>query len=154
MTAVRTAQRTTARTASTAPARTPGRGPSARPRLTVAEAPRRRGGNRMLLVAGVLLFLLAVLTISVSQALQVQSQDRLDELQSQILVQQQIAERQRLELAELQSPVRIVDTATERLGMIPPSEIVYLRSEPGDDAMIAAPQDEPVDDAVSTGVDG
>jgi hypothetical protein len=92
-----------------------------------------------------------VLAISVSQALQVQTQDRLDELQGQIVVQQQLAEAQRLELAELQSPVRIVDTATDRLGMLPPDEIVYLRSDPDDDNLIAMPRAEAGDTPVVPG---
>jgi len=152
MTAVRTAQRTASRGQAAAPARAPGSQPSSARRLTVAQAPLPRFGNRLLLVAvGVLLFV-AVLAISISQALQVQTQDRLDELQGQIVVQQQLAEAQRLELAELQSPVRIVEAATERLGMVPPDEIVYLRSDPEDDSLIAVPTGEIADPLASAGV--
>ena len=145
MTAVRTSQRTAVRSASAAPNRLPGRTTPVRPQLAIAKAPRTRTTNWLIagLAGGVLL--VAVLAISVSQALQVQTQDRLDGLQTQIVVQQQLAEAQRLELAELQSPGRIVGTATGRLGMVPPSEIVYLRSDSGDDNLIAAGPDESVD---------
>jgi cell division protein FtsL len=151
MTAVRTSQRTSIRGSSAAPSRAPGGRPSTTPRLTLAQVPVRRSGNRLLLVAAGVVLVVAVLAISVSQALQVQTQDRLDELQGQIVVQQQLAEAQRLELAELQSPERIVDTATERLGMLPPDEIVYLRSDPGDDSLIAMPQAEAGDTPVVPG---
>lgn len=154
MTAVRTSQRTAIRGASAAPSRVPGRRSSTTAQLTIAEVPRSKAGSRLVLVAAGLLFLLAVLAISVSQALQVQTQDRLDELQTQIVVQQQLAESQRLELAELQSPVRIVDTATERLGMVAPDEVVYLRSDPDDDNLIAIGGNEPVDTPMPAGVDG
>lgn len=156
MTAVRTPQRRPNR-GSSAPSRAPGGRSSTTPRLTIARVPVRRSGSRILLVAAGVVLLVAVLAISVSQALQVQTQDRLDELQGQILMQQQVAEAQRLELAELQSPLRIVDTATERLGMVPPDEIVYLRSDPDDDNLIAMPRadagDTPVPPGATPGAD-
>jgi cell division protein FtsL len=141
MTAVRTAQRTSARTAATAPIRPTGGRRSGSPRLTIATAPRRRGGNRLVVMAAAAVLMLAVIAISVSQALQVQAHDRRDDLQGQIVLQQQLAQAQRLELAELQSPVRIVDKATGQLGMIPPGEVVYLRSDPADDDLIATPNE-------------
>lgn len=113
------------------PATQPGR------RLTVARPPVATGRRRVAVVAALVVLLLAVLAVSASQALLVQSQDRLDDLQRQITVEQQVAERQRLELARLQAPTRIVGAATERLGMVAPSEIVYLRNEPSDDQVIA-----------------
>lgn len=148
MTAVRTPTRTTPRRAIGATAAP--RPAQRRPRLTVAEAPPAPQRWRALWIVGVLTFLVAVLVVMASQALLVQAQDRLDGLQQRLTEQEAIAERQQLQLAQLQSPERVVAAATERLGMVPPDDVVHLRSHPGDDAAITAPPvypapaDEPV----------
>lgn len=126
--------------AGVAPAVAPARPRSrdAERKLTVAPAPKVRSSrNRVLLALSLVVLFVAVLLTSASQALLVQSQDRLDRVQGSIAEQQAVAEQQRLRLAEAQAPSRIVAEATERLGMVPPSEVVYLRSDAGDDALIS-----------------
>lgn len=100
---------------------------------------------RGLWVVAVAAVLVAVLVVMASQALLVQGQDRLDELQRSLTEQEAIAERQQLQLAELQSPERVVAAATEQLGMVPPSDVVHLRSDPSDDATIAVAPEYPDD---------
>lgn len=123
-----------------------------RRRAANTEVPARsRGTTRLergvLLAAFALLATLVVVGISISQALLVQSQARLDSVQAEISRQETIAEKQRLELAELQSPARIVAAATDRLGMVAPGEVVFLRHDTNDDALIArsSPQADPSD---------
>jgi cell division protein FtsL len=55
-----------------------------------------------------------------------QGQFRLDRLQSQADQQQARYEQLRLQVAELESPERIVAVAQERLGMVPPAAVTYL----------------------------
>lgn len=135
MTAVRTPLRAPARRSS-APAAAPRR-TEGRPKLAVAPTPEALRPRRALWVVGVVALLVAVLVVMASQALLVQSQDRLDDLQRSMTEQEAIAERQQLQLAELQSPERVVAAATERLGMVPPTDVVHLRSDPTDDGAIA-----------------
>jgi cell division protein FtsL len=92
--------------------------------------------------------LLALVVVSVFgvvafQAIVVQDQYRLDELQSQILTEQDRAEVLRLEATQLRSPERIEREATERLGLVAPPEIVYLQHDDGDDARAAYDPAEP-----------
>jgi cell division protein FtsL len=103
-----------------------------------------------LLTGSLIVLFVAVLLASASQALLVQSQDRLDDVQGEIYRQQAIAEQQRLQLAELQSPSRIVAVATERLGMVAPDEVVYLHNGADDDALISR-VDEAVPEQVPAG---
>lgn len=149
MTAVRTPLRPTARRP--APAVGAPRGGGERTRLTVAAAPPASRRIRLLWVVAVAAVLVAVLVVMASQALLVQGQDRLDELQRSLTEQETIAERQQLQLAELQSPQRVVAAATERLGMVPPSDIVHLRSDPSDDGTIAVAPEYPVEPPSAAG---
>lgn len=114
---------------------------------------RSRGITRVergvMLAAVALAVTVVVVGISTSQALLVQSQARLDSVTAEIARQETIAEQQRLELAELQSPERIVAAATERLGMVAPGEVVFLRHDANDDVLIvrSLPQTDPSDSA-------
>lgn len=111
--------------------------PARRPGLRIAAVPGRRSLWRIFGTATLVLLFAAVLGVVVFQTLLVQTQSRLDELDAQMAVQEQLADQHRLELAELEAPGRIVQVATERLGMVPPSEVLYLPHEPGDDAAAA-----------------
>lgn len=99
------------------------------PRLRVAAVrPARRS---LLSTAGpVLLGLLfvAVLGVVVFQALLVQTQSRLDDLDDRIAAEQQRADDLRVELAARQSPERIVAEAHD-LGFVAPEEILYLQHD-------------------------
>ena len=55
-----------------------------------------------------------------------QGQFRLDALRKEAAAQQDRYERLRLQVAELESPGRIVAAAQERLGMVPPPGVTYL----------------------------
>lgn len=83
------------------------------------------------------LVLASVFGVVAFQALLVQSQYRLDEVQDQIAVQEERTEILRLQVTELRSPERIASEATERLGLVEPPEIVYLQHDAGDDAAAA-----------------
>jgi len=123
------------------------RGVVARLRTTVTRPADRPARN---LVGTVLLGLLfvAVFGIVVFQALLIQTQARLDDLDDQIVFQQERSDALRVELAQRQSPDRIVTAASERLGMIAPSEVLYLQNDPEDDAAAAL---EPSGDTGPTG---
>ena len=101
------------------------------PRLRIASSqPQRRSTLR---VAGPILMGLlfaCVLGIAVFQALLVQTQSRIDELEDATIAEEARSERLRVELAALESPSRIVAEAQERLGMIPPEEVLYLQHDP------------------------
>ena len=125
--------------------------PPHRPQLQVAEASSRRAVGRVAVVLGSIAVISAVMLVLVLQTFVVQSQDRLDDLQRQITEQEVLANRQALQLAELQSPTRIADAATERLGMVAPSEVVYLRHDPSDDAALTVPLPVPATDGPDTG---
>ena len=81
-----------------------------------------------------------------------QQQLRLDRLETRVAEQRARYDRQRLQVAGLESPERIVARAQERIGMVPAPEVVSLspsgvrsegppadRPDPGTDA---APEDE------------
>jgi cell division protein FtsL len=56
----------------------------------------------------------------------VQNQQRLDRIDAQVREQQAVYQRNRLEVAQLEAPSRIVDAATQRLHMVPPPGTSYL----------------------------
>ena len=77
----------------------------------------------MLLVAGVVAGLFALVA---SHVVLTQGQFRLDRLRSRATAEEARYQRLRLQVAELESPSRIVATAQERLGMVPPPSVTYL----------------------------
>jgi cell division protein FtsL len=111
----------------------PGRGkePERRPPLRIVRAGElsaraRRRRNRLvvgtagaLVVAG--LFALVAFHVMVTQA-----QFRLDKMDRRAADQQARYQRLRLQVAQLESPDRIVAAAQERLGMVPPPGVTYL----------------------------
>ncbi len=108
-----------------------------RPALRVVEPARRRRRNWQVgTVAGALLFV-ALFAIAGVQTLIVQQGRHIDDLNGRISSAEDDAERLKIELAELQSPQRIVDEAKNRLGMIEAPSPVYLRPTPIDDAKAA-----------------
>lgn len=145
MTATSTGRLTRAAVATAAPAPAPARrGPARRETpLRVAPKPGRRSLLSLLGTTALGLLFLAVLGIVVFQTLLVQTQSRLDELNGRIEAQEQLADQHRLQLAELEAPGRIVDEATQRLGMVEPSEVLYLRHEPADDEAARLAPEEP-----------
>lgn len=92
--------------------------------------PARPGlGLRLSPRAGVVLTVLAfvaLFAVAVSHALLIENQATVDELDKDVAAAQARYEELRLEVAELQSPERIRTEATERLGMVPAGETVWL----------------------------
>ena len=98
------------------PDRTARRGEAERPALeVVAPAARRRRSWQVGTVAGGLLFL-AMFVIVGAQTLIVQQQRHIDDVNGRIAAAEDQAERLEIDLAELQSPERIVNEARDRLG--------------------------------------
>ena len=123
-----------------APASRPGRSrprhapagkPEAKPRLEVVDAgprsaPSGRRRVRLLTWTGVVVVAAALLAVVASQAALAQGQFRLQRLQARAAAEQDRYERLRLQVAELESPSRVVAVAQERLGMVPPPDVTYL----------------------------
>jgi hypothetical protein len=112
----------------------------ARPELRVVDedARRRRSRWRRLgLLASVVAFVGVLAAVSL-HVFVVQSQFELEELQGQVAQEQSSYERNRLAVAELASPDRIV-AAANALGMVEPEEVTYLAADdPAADAAAAA----------------
>jgi len=125
-----------------APARSGGRLAPARPatspsedggrHLRVVDARRRRPRRkqqarlRLLAVGACLVVCGSLFGLVGAHALLVSGQSRLDGLQDVVADEQARYQRLRLEVAELESPARVMAAAQERLGMVPPPEITYL----------------------------
>ena len=128
-----TATRTAARTAEGAPTRRPAR-PARAPHLRVVprdyrslEARQRRArrlGTLAVVLVGVMVFGLVVAHVALGQG-----QLRLDRLTARAAADEARNERLQLEVAQLESPERIVAAAQERLGMVPPPGVTYLSAE-------------------------
>jgi cell division protein FtsL len=89
--------------------------------------PRVRRRRARLFVAGLsVLFALGLLGIVSLHVVLTQGQFRLDRLQARATEQQARYEQLRLQVAELESPERIVAVAQERLGMVSPGAVTYL----------------------------
>jgi cell division protein FtsL len=81
-------------------------------------------------VLTVLLFV-ALFGVAVSHALLIESQVHLDQLDEQVAAEQTRYERLRHDVSELESPDRIVGEASDRLGMVPADELVWLAPDEG-----------------------
>ena len=88
-----------------------------------AVARRRR---RLLLAAAALLACASLFALAAFQAVLVSNQAELDRLAGRAEEEQARFQRLRLEVAQLESPERIVAVAQERLGMVPPAGVTYL----------------------------
>jgi cell division protein FtsL len=98
-----------------------------RPQLRVVEQPERRRsslGVITVLVVGAVFALLFGLVVFHTMLLQ--NQQRLDHVSKQVSEQQARYQSLRLQVAQLESPQRIIDEATHKLGMVPPDGTTYL----------------------------
>ena len=111
-------------TATPAPAARP-RPQQPRLRVVAGGASRRRNVTRAVAVMSVIT-VVALFGIVVFHVLLNQGQMQLDRLQSRSTSERARTERLRLDLAELQSPARVVAAARDRLGMVPPASVGYL----------------------------
>jgi cell division protein FtsL len=123
-----------------------------RPDLRVVP-PRRPTGAivaaSLVLVFGVLLATAALNTVLVS------GQRDLDRIESQIREGEQRNQALTLQVAELESPERIVEAA-EAQGMVEPDEVIWLTPRPdgGSDAMTAPADPAATDDGLDERADG
>jgi len=102
--------------------------PPAPPRLEVVAAGERspRARRRVLMALSVVAASAIFFGLAALHVLLAEGQFHLQKLQSQAGDAQAQYVRLRLEVAQLQSPERIVADAQERLGMVPPSALTYL----------------------------
>jgi cell division protein FtsL len=125
-----------------------------RPELRVVDedARRRRSRWRRLGLLASLVAFVGVLAAVSLHVFVVQSQFELEELQGQVAEEQSSYERNRLAVAELASPDRIV-AAAEALGMVEPDEVTYLTADDpvadGAATQAAGAPTAPVDGAVA-----
>jgi cell division protein FtsL len=88
----------------------------------------------VLLTAGLFALLFAV---AIAHTVLVQGQIRLDAIDANLATEQARYQELRMEVAEMESPARVVDAA-QQLGMVTPDDLVYLQPEAddvvGDDA--------------------
>jgi cell division protein FtsL len=101
-----------------------------RPELRVVDedARRRRSRWRRLGLLASLVAFVGVLAAVSLHVFVVQSQFELEDLQGQVAQEQSSYERNRLAVAELSSPDRIVAAAVA-LGMVEPEEVTYLAAD-------------------------
>jgi cell division protein FtsL len=93
---------------------------------TLTAAGRRRRTRRFAIVmSGIVVA--AVFGVVAAHVVLTQRQFRLEKLEQQASAAQQQYERLRLEVAQLESPERVV-AAAQQLGMVPPATITYLAS--------------------------
>jgi cell division protein FtsL len=113
--------------------------------------PRRRPGLGLRLsprtgvVLTVLLFV-ALFGVAVSHALLIEGQAKVDDLDQQVAAEQARYEELRRDVAELESPQRILGEATGKLGMVPTVNPVWLSPDepaPTDDLPNDPPPESP-----------
>lgn len=145
MTAPLSNRQASASPASTAPHPRPASAPNAAPPplRVVRPAPRRRPRRARVVTALVAVaVLVGLFGLVASHVMLTQGQFRLDGLRARAATEQARYERLRLKVAELESPSRIVATAQERLGMVPPPSVTYLSPT----GAVSAPAEESDDD--------
>ena len=91
----------------------------------VVRAARQRRRRRLLAVAAVSAGL-AFVALAAAHAHLVTNQDHIDELRRQVEEAQVRHQELRLQVASLEAPSRIVEVATERLGMVPAETVTPL----------------------------
>lgn len=126
----------------------PGAAPERRPSLRVVDETRLRAAARqrrmrvLMIVAGIVT-VVSIFALASFHAMLLANQGRLDQLHREVAAERAEYEALRQEVAELESPDRIV-TAAEELGMVPPDEITWLvptvAPETGGDVDPEAPQ--------------
>lgn len=97
--------------------------------LQVVDEPDRSLRTLPTFVLSITLAFAIAFAVVACQVLLVQGQERLDTLDSSIDAGRGRHQELRLEVAELESPERIVAAATE-LGMVTPPEVLYLTPAP------------------------
>lgn len=112
-----------------APAPAPARKPRPPLRVVTPEETRRvdrRKRARLRIAVAVFVVVGGLFGLVASHVVLTQGQFRLQQLEKKAAESQARYERLRLQVAELESPERIVAAAQERLGMVPPPGVKYL----------------------------
>lgn len=108
-----------------APTRAPGR----RSHLQVVDSPpeprRRAKGPVLVVVASLVTVFLALFGLVVFHTVLVQNQSEIDDLDARLVAERELIKETRLEIAELESPDRVI-AAAQSLGLIAPDEVVML----------------------------
>jgi cell division protein FtsL len=99
-------------------------------------ARRRRRRRRLVAVIGLLLGLAPVFGLVLVHVELTANEQRLSTLQRAAQAAQQANVRLRLQVAQLESPSRIVSRA-QQLGMVPPPSILYLPAQPDGSTPVA-----------------
>jgi cell division protein FtsL len=86
----------------------------------------RRRRSRLAAAGFVALVGLGLFSVVVFRVVLTQNQFRLDRMRSDATTEQSRYQRLRLQVAELESPSRIVAAAEQKLGMVQPPSVVYL----------------------------
>lgn len=107
-----------------------------RPRLRVVDDSNlrlaaRRKRVRFLGVVAAVVVVASLFGLAAFQAVLVQGQVRVDTLANQMAEEQAHYQQLRREVAELESPQRVVDEAVGRLGMVKPDRVEYLTPPEG-----------------------
>jgi cell division protein FtsL len=76
-----------------------------------------------------------LLAVAVAHTVLVQGQVRLDDLDAELVEQQALYQELRTEVAELESPTRVVQAANE-MGMVTPDDLTYLQPSAPDAAAV------------------
>ncbi len=142
-----------------APVRRPAPSPAPErvPRHLRVVAPAERVRRRLTPATGVLLTALLFVTlflVAIAQTVLVQGQIRLDGLDTQLTAEQARYQELRTQVAEMESPARVV-AAAEAMGMVAPQDLVYLQPDAthGQSRPPASPAPDPAEGDVVSGAD-
>jgi cell division protein FtsL len=107
--------------------------PAPRPalRLVTADESRRRAATRLWTALATVSACAAVFAVVALHVLLSQGQMDLDRLHDRADREAAVNRTLRVQVAELESPNRVVAAARQRLGMVPPASIVYLPAATG-----------------------
>lgn len=122
-------------TAVRAPRPTPRRAPATGPDLRVVGPPRPRPRGGLAVVAVGTIVFLALLGAAVAHSATVTAQVHLDDVSSEVRKERSLLEREKLRLADHQSPVRIAREA-KQLGMVPTREQRWLSPGTGAEPLV------------------
>ncbi len=127
-----------------APAPAPRTRPGRHLRPVGRPAPRRSPAVPVLVATGIVLA--ALFGLAVMHALLIGGQIHLDKMQRQAASETEEVRQLRLQVAELESPDRVLDVARTRLGMVEATEVGYLLPagvDTGDDTLVRVDPAEP-----------
>ena len=130
----------------------------ARPKLHVVDgreldARRVRRRRQAMTVVTLVIVAAGLFGLVASHVVLTQGQFKLQRIQRQADEEQARYERMRLQVAQLESPSRIVAVAQERLGMVPPAHVKYLAPTPNATSPAVAPPNTPAQQTASATTD-